>query len=419
MAVARREAPVGARKPVDRGLRIAIIGARGIPARWGGFETVASELAPRLVERGHEVTVYCRPRYSLPSRPAIYRGVKLHYLPALYTKSLETLSHESLSAIHSYLSKFDVLYVLGFRTSFLYLLARLTGKPVIMNTDGFDWCRRKWGRIARVYLRLVEAIGARWAASHLICDSRALQPYFRREYGRDSKFIGYGANLFESTNPGLLGQYGLVPGDYLLVVARIEPENNTDLIVRAFRQVETEKKLVVVGAANYRSRYFEELKRMADPRVLFLGGIYEPGHIEEIYANSYAYIHGHEVGGTNPALLHAMGCGCCVAALDVPFNREVVGDSGLLWPKSEQELSRLLTDLLADPVRAGSLCLAAKERVRSRYSWDGVADDYDRFFRQICAPGNDGRRADDDEESDWLQTQDSEMSDAPPRQQAA
>jgi glycosyltransferase involved in cell wall biosynthesis len=364
-------------------MRIAIIGARGIPARWGGFETVASELAPRLVARGHDVTVYCRPRYSLPSRPATYCGVRLCYLPALYTKSLETFSHEALSATHALLATFDVLYVLGFRASFLYLPARLIGKPVVMNTDGFDWQRRKWGRIGRAYLRFVEAIGARWVASHLICDSRSLQPYFREAYGRDTTFISYGANLFESANPSIVQRYGLTPGDYLLVVARVEPENNADLIVRAFTKVPTEKKLAVVGSANYRSPYFDTLKQTADTRVRFLGGIYEPGRIEEIYANSYAYIHGHEVGGTNPALLHAMGCGCCVAALDVPFNREVVADSGLLWSKSEEELRRRLEELLDSPARAHALRAAARERVRTHYSWETIADEYDRFFRSL------------------------------------
>ncbi|HET6496103.1 MAG TPA: glycosyltransferase, partial [Thermoleophilia bacterium] len=195
----------------------------------------------------------------------------------------------------------------------------------------------------------------------------------------------YGANLFEPKDPAILQKYALHPGEYLLVVARIEPENNTDVIVREFSQLQTDKELVVVGAANYRSRYFEELKNMAGPRVRFLGGIYEPGHIEEIYANSYVYIHGHEVGGTNPALLHAMGCGCCVAALDVPFNREVGGESALYWRKSENHLRDVLTAILADPDRAESLRAAAKERVRTHYSWDDVADDYDRFFRQLRA----------------------------------
>jgi glycosyltransferase involved in cell wall biosynthesis len=366
-------------------MRIAIIGARGIPARWGGFETVASELAPRLVARGHDVTVYCRPRYSLPSRPSTYRGVSLRYLPALYTKSLETLSHEALIAAHTVLAKFDVLYVLGFRASFLYLPARLVGKPVVMNTDGFDWLRRKWGRLGRAYLHFVEAVGARWAASHLICDSRSLQAHFREAYGRDTTFISYGANLFESTGPSIVQGYGLTPGEYLLVVARIEPENNADLIVRAFAGVSTGKELAVVGGANYRSPYFDSLRQTADKRVRFLGGIYEPGHIEEIYANSYAYIHGHEVGGTNPALLHAMGCGCCVAALDVPFNREVVADSGLLWDKSEEELRRRLEELLECPGRADALRTAARERVRTQYSWETVADEYDQFFRAIGA----------------------------------
>ena len=368
-------------------MRIAMIGSRGVPARWGGFETVASELAPRLVERGHDVTVYCRPRYSLPSRPSVYRGVRLRYLPALYTKSLESLSHEALSAAHSLRANYDVLYVMGFRASFLYLAARLAGIPVVMNTDGFDWQRRKWGRLARTYLRLGEAIGCRWAASHLICDSRSLQPYFREKYGRKTTFISYGANLFESKEPSIVQQYGLTPGEYFLVVARVEPENNADLIVRAFAQVATEKQLAIVGTVNYSSSYVQTLQQNADPRVRFLGGIYEPGHIEEIYANSYAYIHGHEGGGTNPALLHAMGCGCCVAALDVPFNGEVVGDAGVLWRKSEEDLRRRLEELLKQPDRVEALRAGARERARVHYSWEAVADEYDRFFRSLASQG--------------------------------
>jgi glycosyltransferase involved in cell wall biosynthesis len=261
-----------------------------------------------------------------------------------------------------------------------------------MNTDGFDWQRRKWDRIGRTYLRAVEAIGARWAASHLICDSRALQPYFQEKYGRDTAFISYGANLFQSTDPSVVQGYGLTPGDYLLVVARIEPENNADLILRAFAKVATEKKLAIVGSTNYRSRYFQELRRTADTRVRFLGGIYEPGHIEEIYANSYAYIHGHEVGGTNPALLHAMGCGCCVVALDVPFNREVVGDAGLLWSKSEEGLRQRLEEALETPDLADALRAASGERVRAHYSWETIADEYDQFFRSLDSRCTDARQ---------------------------
>ena len=368
-------------------MRIAIIGSRGVPARWGGFETVASELAPRLVERGHDVTVYCRPRYSLSSRPSVYQGVRLRYLPAIYTKSLESLSHEALSAAHALWANYDVLYVLGFRATFLYVAARLAGTPVVMNTDGFDWQRRKWGRLARTYLRLGEVIGCRWTASHLICDSRSLQPYFREKYGQETTFISYGANLFESKEPSIVQQYGLTPGEYFLVVARVEPENNADLIVRAFAQVKTEKQLAIVGSVNYKSDYVQALQQGSDPRVRFLGGIYEPGHIEEIYANSYAYIHGHEVGGTNPALLHAMGCGCCVAALDVPFNAEVVGDAGVLWRKSEEELRRRLEELLAQPERVKALRVAARERARVDYSWETVADEYDRFFCSLVTQG--------------------------------
>lgn len=365
------------------GLRIRIIGARGVPARWGGFETVAAELAPRLVRRGHEVTVYCRPKYSLASRPSEYDGVRLVYLPALYTKSFESLSHEVFSAFHAFRSGFDILFVLGFRASFIYLPGRLAGERIVMNTDGFDWQRKKWSQAGRLYLRLVEAIGARWAASHLVCDSRALQPYYRQVYGRDTSYIGYGANVFESKDPSIVRRYGLTSGDYLLVVARLEPENNTDLIVRAFSRVKTDKKLAVAGGANYRSAYVRSLTKSPDSRVVFLGGVYEPGHIEELYANSYAYIHGHEVGGTNPALLHAMGCGCCVLALDVSFNREVVGDAGVLWPKSEVQLRLMLEEVLAQPDWARLLGSSARELVTRAYSWDSVADAYDLLFRSI------------------------------------
>jgi glycosyltransferase involved in cell wall biosynthesis len=366
------------------GLRIAIIGARAVPGRYGGFETFASELAPRLVDRGHEVTVYCRRRYSLASCPSTYRGVRLQYLPALYTRSLETLSHEIMSGLHAAMGGFDVVFVLGFRASFVHLAARLSGKQVVVNTDGFDWKRRKWGRAGRTYLRLAEAIGARLVASRLVCDSRALQPHYLQSYGRSSTYISYGTPLYRSQDPGLIRAYGLRPDGYFLVVARLEPENNTDIIIREYRKLATDKPLAIVGGAGYGRGYDRSLRAAGDERVRFLGPIYQPGHLEELYANAFAYVHGHEVGGTNPALLQAMGCGSAILALDVPFNREVVDDTGLLWTKAEGNLSARLVQVLRSPEQVAGLKVGARRRAVQHYCWERVADGYDVLFREVA-----------------------------------
>lgn len=370
---------------VKAGLRIAIIGARGIPAKFGGFETAASELAPRLVQLGHDVTVYCRSRYSLPSRPAVYEGVHLRYLPAIYMKSLETLSHEVLAGIDAALRPYDLVYVLGFRASFAHVASRISGKTVVINTDGHEWQRGKWGSSARLYLRLAERIGARWIASDLICDSRALQPYYRRIHGRDSEFIAYGTGLYPPKCPSIVEQYGLKQQEYFLVVARMEPENNVDIVIREFQRVETQMNLALVGTPAYASRHFESLKRARDPRIRFLGPVYEPGHLEELYANAYGYIHGHEVGGTNPALVQALGGGCCVLALDVPFNAEVVGEAGLLWNKQPGNLANQLKATLLHPDETNRFRAAAIARAATTYSWGQIAEQYDHFFRNLVS----------------------------------
>ena len=367
------------------GPRIAIIGARGIPAKFGGFETAASELAPRLVQLGHDVTVYCRSRYSLPSRPAVYEGVHLRYLPAIYTKSFETLSHEVLAGLDAGLRPYDLVYVLGFRASFAHVASRMSGKTVVINTDGLEWQRGKWGSAARLYLRLAERIGARWIASHLICDSRALQPYYKRTHGRDSEFIAYGTALHPPRRPSIVERYGLKQDEYFLVVGRMEPENNVDIVIGEFQRVDTRMNLALVGAPAYASRHFESLKRARDPRIRFLGPVYEPGHVEELYANAYGYIHGHEVGGTNPALVQALGGGCCVLALDVPFNAEVIGEAGLLWNKQPGNLASQINATLLHPEVANGLRHAAAARAATSYSWDQIAEQYDRLFRSLVS----------------------------------
>jgi glycosyltransferase involved in cell wall biosynthesis len=374
-----------------RHLRIAILGARGIPGRYGGFETFAAELAPRLSGRGHHVTVYCQTRYSLPERPEMYRGVHLEYVNAGVPRHFETPVHELRSLLHALRQKNDILYVLGFRSSILYVLPKLLGHRIIMNTDGLDWKRSKWNWFGRKYLKVSEAIGVKLASCGLIADSQGMQEYIRESYGAESKFIPYGAPVVSSTRQELLTPYGLTPQSYFLVVARIEPENNLHLIVSAFEQVQTGKKLVIVGGANYRSRYFARLRTAKDPRILFLGPIYEPDCLNELWCNSYAYIHGHEVGGTNPALLQAMGCGCCVLVRDTNFNREVIADAGLAWRPSPPDLARQIDYVLQHPEDLPALRQRAVERIRTVYNWERTASSHETYFLEAARPGECGK----------------------------
>jgi len=367
-------------------MKIAIIGSRGIPARWGGFEKVAEELGTRLVERGHAVTVYCRSRYSDERRPHEYRGVRLVYLPYLAGKFLETPSHEVAASVHSLFRSFDVYFVLGCRASWCYLPHRALGKAVVFQTDGLDWDRRKWGFLARQYLRLSYWIAVRLGTG-LVSDSRAVAAYFSEAFGRLPGYLSYGAVPAAPAAPDLVRGYGVEPRNYFLVVCRLEPENNTDLVIRAFAGLHTDKTLVIVGGVNYASAYVRRLRGTPDRRVVFLGPVYAPGHLEALYQHAYAYVHGHEVGGTNPALLGAMAAGCCVLALDVPFNAEVLDGAGLMWTKSADDLRVQMEYVLAHPEAARERGAMAVRRVRMAYDWDSTVDAHERYFSEVLVRG--------------------------------
>lgn len=308
--------------------------------------------------------------------------MKLVYLPYLPGKVLETPSHEIVSGLHSLFRPFDIYYILGCRTSWSYFLHRIMGKRLVFQTDGLDWERRKWGSLAKAYLRF-----SYWAALRLATqvasDSRSICDYFREHHGIHSEYLTCGGYVVPSAPQEILNEYALRPRDYFLVVCRIEPENNIDLIVRAFLGLPTDKRLVVVGGANYASRYLQEVKATDDPRVIFTGPVYKPGHVEALCKYSFAYLDGHEVGGTSPGLVRAMGCGSCVLVLDRPFNAEVVGAAGLLWQKSAEDLQAKLRHLIDHPEEADEYRRRAPERVATNYSWESSADTHEHCFARL------------------------------------
>ena len=309
-------------------MRIAILGTRGIPARYGGFETLAEELSARLATAGHEVTVYARTHTAVPG-VTTHRGAAVHVLPALRFKALETLSHTFLSSVHANRRRYDVILLCNAANAPLIPLLHARRLPVALNVDGLERKRRKWHTLGRAYYRLCERLSARWA-DEVVTDAGVIQRYYRRAWKRGSVMIPYGGDLPSPTGDDALRRLGLAEGSYFLYVSRFEPENNPDRIVEAYRSIRGEARLVMVGDAPYADELIRRVRAMAaaDPRVILPGSVYGEGYRQLLF-NARAYIHATEVGGTHPALVEAMGAGRVVFFLDNLPNREVVGSAGV------------------------------------------------------------------------------------------
>lgn len=363
-------------------LRIAIFGSRGIPHTYGGAEAFLEELAPRLAERGHEVRVYCR-RSLFQDRRRRYRGVDLLYLPSIETKVLGTPTHTVACMFHLLTHPVDVFLVLNIVNGFHCILPRLLGRTFAINVDGLDWKRGKWGRLARRYFYL----NAKWIGKicpeGVITDAAEMQRIYQDEFSTPSTCIAYGANIESSEDPTIVRQYGLEPFQYYLIASRMVSENNPDLIVKAFEKLQTDKLLAVAGGVNYRSEFVRKLQQTRDPRIKFLGHVGNATHVKELHCNSYAYIHGHSLGGTNPSLVKALGYGNCILALNTPFNREVLEGYGIMFEHDVDDLVRQMQAVEDDPEMAEEYRRHAPERIRQAYTWERITDQYEQFFYQL------------------------------------
>jgi glycosyltransferase involved in cell wall biosynthesis len=374
-------------------LRIAILGLRGIPSSYSGFETFVQELAPRLVASGHEVTVYCR-RRLFSERPEVFKGVDLVYLPSVEHKMLSTVTHSIVSMFSACRSQFDVLLVLNAINGWLGILSRLSGIPAAINVDGMEWNRPKWNRVAKRAFWLSARLGTRFFDA-VVTDADAMGAIYEEQFGVQCRVIPYGGdstsgNLDASEVSAALGGLGLAQGDYYLVVARRVPDNNGDLIVDGFVRSVTSRKLVVVGGANYRgnrreTEFFLRMKNAADDRVIFLGQVHDQALLESLWSGAYAYLHGHGFGGTNPSLLRAMNQRCCVLALDTVFSREVLanGHAGILFPPDPESLSRHIDSIDARPSLVSQYGELAARRVADAYSWDYVTRSYEGLLASL------------------------------------
>lgn len=366
-----------------RKLRVVILGDRGIPARYGGYSTLVEQVAIDLVAHHDcEVTVYCRSQYYPDGAPS-YRGVDLVYLPAYQHKYLESVLHTFMSTVHSLFKGFDVALMLDPANAPNVLPLRLARVPVALHTDGLGYRRKKWGSIAQAYYKFSERLSA-WFSTVLIADSRAMRDYYLANYGVDSSFIPIGCESGSYAPVDCLERYGLTPRGYYLIVTRIEPDNNTDLLVEEYRRLRTDKPLIIVGSARYPSEFSRWLEAQQDDKVRMLGGVYEADVLNALYRHSYAYLHGHEVGGTNPSLLRAMAASACCVALDTVFSREVLGEHGLYFDRTPGAMAGVLQRLETDPAGAEAAGTALRERAFRAYDWQAVSTGYAEVFRAMA-----------------------------------
>jgi glycosyltransferase involved in cell wall biosynthesis len=362
-------------------MKLAILGTRGIPANYGGFETFAEELATRLVARGHDVSVYGRPHY-VPSTLGSYKGVRLVVLPTLRHKYLDTIVHTALSAFHTIGRGYDLILICNAANALFCVPPRLAGAKVALNVDGIERKRAKWNAAGRAWYLLSERL-ATWFPDEIVTDALVIEQYYAERYGTSSTFIPYGCHIGREAGRETLDRFGLKPDEYFLYVSRLEPENNAHAVIAAYEQTKLDQKLVVVGDAPYAREYISSLRDAAGPRVIFTGGVYGQGY-RELQCHALAYVHATEVGGTHPALVEAMGFGNCVVVNDVPENREVVGDAGVFFSaRQPSSLAALLTRLAASPELVHEYRQRAQARAREQFSWEHVTDQYEALFVRL------------------------------------
>ena len=361
-------------------MKIAFLGSRGIPARYSGFETFYEQLTVRLAGRGHDVTVFNRYPF-VPLKDPTYKGVKIIRLPTISHKSLDTIVHTFLSVLRLPFIRPDLVYFCGVGNAIFCLPCRWLDIPTIINVDGEDWARKKWGGFASRWLLWSEAWASRFA-DIVVADARVIQKRYRELYDRETIFVPYGANIPTQTPASdILSRLGLEPDGYILFVSRLVPENRAELLIEAFKGITTDKKLVIVGDAPYSEEYKQSLRDAADDRVVFAGYVFADDYAA-ISRQAALFCLPSGIDGTRPVLLDQMGFGNCIVVRNSPANIEVAGDAAATFDGDHEveSLRATIADLLNHPEERTRLGAAAKERVARLYDWEVITSQYEEMF---------------------------------------
>ncbi len=361
-----------------------MLGTRGIPASYSGFETCVEQLGQRLVERGHQVTVYCRSHHISYPNPE-YKGMKLVKLPTIKNKYLDTLCHTLLSSLHCLPGRYEVALYFIAGNSPVTWIPRLFGVKTVLNVDGLDWKREKWPAFAKIYIQLAEYL-ATLLPTRFLTDSKIVQEYYSQRFKRRPLYIPYGSEV-ELVGPGeTLAKYGLERQKYILFVGRLVPENGAHHLIEAFRELQTNLKCVVVGDAPYAGDYQLRLKNLAqnDPRIIFTGYLFGKGYME-LGSNALIFAGTSGVGGTHPAFLEAMAFGNCLVVNNTPENLETIGKAGLFYEgqRGAASLKEVLAELLQNPELVEEYRRKARKRAETNFSWEAVTDSYEQLFKAL------------------------------------
>ena len=359
---------------------VVIVGSRGYPSYYGGFETAVRKLAPYLAARGWDVVVYGRPGATVPDDPERDTRVESRMTRGLETKALSTLSFGFTSVAHAARIRPDVALVVNVANGFWLPLLRIRRVPTLVNVDGMEWDRSKWGRLAKLVFR----IGGRMTASFgdkLVYDSVEIARRWKQQFGTDGLFIPYGGD----TPSDSAVEAGLTHRGYALVVARFVPENSIDVFIEAAAEIGLTHDIVIVGSSGYGGALDEAVEALAasNPRVRWLGHVADDARLLALWSHAGVYFHGHSVGGTNPALVQAMACGSPIVARDTVYNREVLAEAGIFVPPEPQEIAAAVLRVLEDPVAQEQLSRTARERFVAAYSWDDVCASYEQALAAL------------------------------------
>lgn len=365
-------------------MKIAIVGTRGIPAKYGGFETFAQEISVRLVEKGYRVEVYCS---NTDQKINEYKGVKLIYSST--SKDISPLNYYNDTIAKATRNRNDIILCCGQGGSLGIIKQKLqrSRNIYITNSDGIEHKRTKWNLFIRLGVRFVGEFLSVLFSDYIVADSNGIYRYLRHSYNLSSKkmfIIEYGAFVThkEENKLSVNELFGVVPNDYYLVVSRLEPENNVHVIIEGYMKANTKKELIIVG--NLKSTpYVKSLLKYSSDTIRFIGGIYIPEQLTALRLNAYAYLHGHSVGGTNPSLLEALGCGNIVISHDNIFNKEVTENSMFYFdsPESCAEAINQVDALSNEQIK--HIKAYAQNRIKSYYNWDRITDEYCTMFNKI------------------------------------
>jgi glycosyltransferase involved in cell wall biosynthesis len=357
-------------------LKISIIGSRGYPYVYSGYETLVKNIGERMVTGGAQVTVYCH-SYLFDQKPKQLNGINLKYIPTIKSKSLSQPIHSFLAFWHAAFSNADVVLVLNVSNGPFGTITRLFKKPTLINVDGLEWMRPKWKGFGAIYFKWAAKMAVKWM-DLIVTDAIAMQTIYKNEFNTDSVVITYGADSNKGASESLLNKWQLQSQNYYLIVGRMIPDNNSDIIIEGFINSSSTKKLVIVGDVPYQDAYATKIKSYQDDRLVFTGYITNGDELASLYKYCFAYMHGHEFGGTNPTLLKAMANGCAIGAIDTVFSREVLQNDqfGTYFKKDIYALSNWFQWAEANTEKLSALRLIVSNGLNEKYDWDLVTDLY-------------------------------------------